>query len=130
MDSNHQRFVKLSLLMTAVLCLVGFCGFLSAAEKPNIVVILVDDMGWSDIGCRDAADRSLAEGNGRAFARQAVPRADCSRPGTRHRHHADAARRSRRRLSGESRRQAMMAEAHRPHPNWQPRGRAPKSPKD
>jgi uncharacterized sulfatase len=25
--------------------------------------------------------------------------------------------------------EAIMAEAHRPHPNWQPRGRAPKSPK-
>ncbi len=37
--------------MTAIMCLSGFCCFLSAAEKPNIVVILVDDMGWSDIGC-------------------------------------------------------------------------------
>jgi arylsulfatase A-like enzyme len=28
-----------------------FCSAISAAEKPNIVVILVDDMGFSDIGC-------------------------------------------------------------------------------
>jgi arylsulfatase A-like enzyme len=27
------------------------CGSITAADKPNIVVILVDDMGFSDIGC-------------------------------------------------------------------------------
>ena len=27
------------------------CGQALAAEKPNIIVILVDDMGFSDIGC-------------------------------------------------------------------------------
>jgi arylsulfatase A-like enzyme len=36
------------------LLLIAFsilCGQLEAAEKPNIVIILVDDMGFSDIGC-------------------------------------------------------------------------------
>lgn len=31
--------------------LILCCGILSAAEKPNIVLIMADDMGFSDIGC-------------------------------------------------------------------------------
>ena len=33
----------------SVLC--GLAGGVAVAAKPNILVILVDDMGWSDIGC-------------------------------------------------------------------------------
>ena len=32
-------------------CLALFCAHSSAAGKPNIVVVLVDDMGFSDLGC-------------------------------------------------------------------------------
>jgi arylsulfatase len=51
MPRNGQRFVELLLPIAAAICLGGCCGLLHAADKPNIVVILVDDMGWSDIGC-------------------------------------------------------------------------------
>ncbi|WP_442505230.1 arylsulfatase [Novipirellula sp. SH528] len=30
---------------------LSFCVSIAAAERPNIILIMVDDMGWSDIGC-------------------------------------------------------------------------------
>jgi len=33
---------------------INFCGPLFATEKPNILFILADDLGWSDLGCYGA----------------------------------------------------------------------------
>ena len=38
-------------LLALVLAFGLLCGSSQAARRPNIVVILVDDMGFSDIGC-------------------------------------------------------------------------------
>ena len=41
--------MKYSLLISALL----FCQiFLSAKERPNVILVLVDDMGWMDLSCQ------------------------------------------------------------------------------
>jgi arylsulfatase A-like enzyme len=37
-----------------LLCLLALSSLLSAAEKPNVVVILTDDLGWGSVGCYGA----------------------------------------------------------------------------
>src|SRR5579859_554556 len=37
--------------LSLVVCALLFCGSLRAADKPNIVLILCDDLGWADLGC-------------------------------------------------------------------------------
>jgi arylsulfatase A-like enzyme len=41
--------IKLAIRLAVSLLVMSASAF--AAERPNVVVILVDDMGWSDIGC-------------------------------------------------------------------------------
>jgi arylsulfatase A-like enzyme len=41
--------LRLALLVVVAL---GFASRLSGAEKPNVVFILADDLGWTDLGCQ------------------------------------------------------------------------------
>ena len=38
-------------LITILLTLCASCSALAANSKPNLILIMVDDMGYSDIGC-------------------------------------------------------------------------------
>ena len=39
-------------LLAPLLCILSLATHLRAADQPNIIVILVDDMGWMDLSCQ------------------------------------------------------------------------------
>ncbi len=48
----HSSFLKCGVLGAACLCAIAALQHAApAGEKPNIVFILADDLGWADIGC-------------------------------------------------------------------------------
>src|SRR4051812_2291379 len=74
--SNHRtkmnkRFTALKcVVIIACLSFVGsFKQMAAAAEKPNILVILADDLGFSDIGCYGA---EIATPNINALAKNGI----------------------------------------------------------
>lgn len=46
---KNKMMTRFHSLLLAGLCCLG--GFAQGAERPNLIVILVDDMGFSDLGC-------------------------------------------------------------------------------
>lgn len=48
---SHRMCFKTAPLFVAVVCGLSAVLYAAPAAKPNIVVILVDDMGFSDLGC-------------------------------------------------------------------------------
>ena len=48
---NQLRRIVYLLVVTALFVAPGGTGRLRAQPKPNFVVVLVDDLGWMDLGC-------------------------------------------------------------------------------
>ena len=63
-------------VLSALPMTIGFAGTLSAAdtaaEKPNTVVILADDLGYNDLGCYGARDPGIKTPNIDRMAAQGV----------------------------------------------------------
>ena len=41
--------MKTKYLLLSLLCIFPLLGL--AAKRPNVIIVMADDMGWSDIGC-------------------------------------------------------------------------------
>jgi len=52
-NSIHQvQIANKKTVLFALMMLVAVCSGVMAAGKPNVIVILVDDMGWMDLSCQ------------------------------------------------------------------------------
>ena len=55
MESNHKVMIKQKPFLSATLSfwasLLFACSVASAAEQPNVLLIMADDLGFSDLGC-------------------------------------------------------------------------------
>ncbi|NJL18936.1 MAG: arylsulfatase [Bdellovibrionaceae bacterium] len=48
---NEEPTMRIKHLITLIGCLGALQGFAAGSQRPNILLILVDDMGYSDVGC-------------------------------------------------------------------------------
>ncbi len=67
--NGHGHWIRRIAGAVLLLSVALVCAPLSAAEKPNIVFILADDLGWTDLGCQGSKyyetpniDRLAADG--------------------------------------------------------------------
>ncbi len=51
-----KTFIRAPLVLSLALALSGFAQ--TARPRPNIVIILADDMGWGDPGCYNPQSKS------------------------------------------------------------------------
>ena len=74
-------------IASVILCALMLSGVAAAAEKPNFVLILLDDSGWTDFGCYGSRiqtlniDRFVGEGMRFTDCHSAAPNCSPSRAG-------------------------------------------------
>ena len=60
--SVAKSFLRLA-LMTSILATIGTASSASGAEKPNILVIMADDVGWASLGSYHQGIKSIETPN-------------------------------------------------------------------
>ena len=71
MKTNRRKLIRTIAVGAAIVAMMGYAHFTHAkpANKPNVVVLFIDDLGWTDLGCYGSSfyetpniDRLAAQG--------------------------------------------------------------------